>query len=137
VLLNAKTGEPPVELSSEDVQTTSLNDFSHDGRLLIGSVSKDGGAMQTVVWDTTTGKVVKTWSAGTGRRASGLAIAFAPNGYSLAVSEVESTPVYGPSNAIPQGFRPEGGQQWTTQREIIRTDYKTVIGIWDLSSLVK
>lgn len=132
MLLSAKTGESPVELAGDDIQSAGLYSFSADGRLLVGRISKDN-AYQVVVWDTKTGKVVKTWS----RWHHNMQFAFAPTGYDLAVAEVESTQVYGPQTAIPQGQDRNGGTTWTSHREVIRTDYKTTLGVWDLSSLAK
>ena len=132
VLLTAKTGETAVELPTEDVQSTHLHGFSADGRLLAGTIGTKGNAAQVVVWDTKTGKPVKAWNA----RGHDLGLVFAPTGYELLVREVESKPIYGPTTAIPQGYG-QGGQSWTTTREVVRTEYKTVLGVWDLSPLVK
>jgi hypothetical protein len=133
VLLNAKTGEP-VNLSADDLSGGQFFDFSADGRLLLGLISKDTGVNQVVVWDTKTGKVVKVWS---GTWQTDKSFAFAPTGYELLVVEREQKSIYGPSSAVPQGFNSNGGQQWTTTREMIRTDYKSVLGVWDLPSVVK
>lgn len=134
VLLSAKTGETAVEVPNEEIQSVSLYDFSADGRLLVGSVSKDNNSSQVVVWDTKTGKVAKAWA---GRWRHDMHFAFAPTGYELLAAEVESIPVYGPQTAIPQGQDRNGGTTWTAHREVIRTDYKTTLGVWDLSSLAK
>jgi hypothetical protein len=133
VLLTAKTGETAVEVPADEIQSASLHTFSADGRLLVGSVSKDNNSSQVVVWDTKTGKVVKAWS---GRWRNDMHLAFAPTGYELVAAEVESTPVYGPQTAIPSHMS-QNGQQWQSHREVIRTEYKATLGVWDLSPLVK
>lgn len=133
VLLNCKTGEP-VNLTIEEISHAQLLGFSSDGRLLVGQVQKDSGASQTVVWDTATGKPVKAWNSG-GR--GDAKFSFAPGGHELFVIERERKDVYGPTNAVPQGFSGNGGQQWTTQREVIRSEYKSTLGVWDLAPLVK
>lgn len=131
VLLSAKTGEP-VELPADDITHTQLFGFSADGRLMAGTVHRDTGVSQTVVWDTKTGQVVKAW-AGRGD----VHLAFAPAGHELLAVERERKDVYGATTAVPQGFSGNGGQQWTTNREVIRTEFKSTLGVWDLAPLVK
>jgi hypothetical protein len=131
VLLSAKTGEP-VELPADDVTHAQLFGFSADGRLMAGTVHRDTGVSQTLVWDTKTGQVLKAW-AGRGD----VHLEFAPIGYDLLAVERERKDIYGAMSVLPQGFRPEGGQQWTTTREVVRTEYKSTLGVWDLAPLLK
>ncbi|MEO2088425.1 MAG: hypothetical protein ABGY75_02875, partial [Gemmataceae bacterium] len=130
VLLSARTGEP-VELPADDITHTQLFGFSADGRLMAGTVHRDTGVSQTLVWDTKTGQVLKAW-AGRGD----VHLEFAPAGHDLLAVERERKDVYGATTAVPQGYG-QSGQQWTTTREVVRTEYKSTLGVWDLAPLVK
>lgn len=130
VLLNAKTGDP-IDLPLDEGTTARFTHFSADGRLLVGFLTRENSAGQVAVWDTKTGKVVRTWNT-----RGNVIFEFAPSGHELLVVERERKEVYGPSVAVPQGYG-QGGQQWTTTREVIRTDHKSVLGVWDLTSLAK
>jgi hypothetical protein len=141
-LLNAATGEPIADLGGDDVYSSDVCDFSRDGRLVFGYLSRAGG-MQYLVWDAKTGKPLKTWNRGSGN----LSAAFAPTGHELAVIERTEVPVYAaaPAQAFDglwNGPPPGGGQfgglgYIQPAQQVIRTDHTSVIGVWDLAPLVK
>lgn len=134
-LLDAATGEVVANLGGEDVYSSDVSDFSPDGKLIFGWLSRPNG-MQYLVWEAKTGKPLKRWTRGSGDLSAG----FAPTGHALLTVERTSTPIYGP----PVGGQPFGSDIklqdsiWIQpQRDIIRTDHTSVIGVWDLAPLVK
>jgi hypothetical protein len=128
VVLDAKTGEPGSELTKGDQLSGQGHAFSADGRLLFAGVGTPEGS-RLAVWDLKAGTELKGW-ARANADANGV---FAPNGYELLIVERERTDVLGPRVAVPVG----GGQAWDTRQEVIRVDYTSTVGIWDLSPVVK
>lgn len=132
VTFDAKTGEIGPELSKGDLHGGQGYAFSSDGRLLFASISTaEGGKLG--VWETKTGNEVKAWT----RSNADVSGVFAPNGYELAIIEREQKPVYGPSQYVPNGQGRDGSQMWTTRQEVVRTEFTSTIGLWDLAPLVK
>jgi hypothetical protein len=62
--------------------------------------------------------------------------AFAPAAPLLAIVERERKDVLGPRVAVPGGYG-GSGQQWDMRQEVVRTEYTSVIGLWDLAPVVK
>jgi hypothetical protein len=126
--LDAQTGEAGAALTKAD-QTGGVGyAFSSDGRLLFALVGTIDGT-KLGVWDTKTGAEVKAWE----RPNADVTGAFTPSGYELAIVERERKDVLGPRVAMPVG----GGGQWETRQEVVRIDYSSTVGLWDLSPVVK
>lgn len=132
VTLDAKTGEPGAALAKADTHSANGHSFSADGRLLFAAVGTVEGH-KLGVWEATGGAELKVWERG---RAD-VNGAFAPSGYELAIVERERKDVYGPRVAVPSGYSTGSGQQWDTRQEVIRTDYISTVGLWDLSPVVR
>jgi hypothetical protein len=128
VVLNAKSGEPGPELVKGDAPSGQGHSFSADGRLLFATVGTPEGS-RLGVWDLKAGTEVKGW-ARAHVDANGV---FAPSGYELLIVERERKDVLGPRVAMPVG----GGQQWETRQEVVRVDYTSIVGLWDLSPVVR
>ncbi len=118
MLLDAETGDTIADLGSDNNYSCGLGGFSADGKLLFGWTNRYG-TMQYTVWETATGKPLKTWERGTGD----VSAFFAPTGHDLLVVEREAKPVYGTD---------QHGNRTT-----LRTDYTSTVGLWDLGPLVK
>lgn len=142
-LLHAATGEEIADLGADDVTWSDLSGFSADGKLLFGWMNRPSGT-HFVLWETKTGKPLKTWTRGSGDQSA----AFAPAGHELAVVERTSTPIYA------QGSDPQFGVVWDRPvlggrnnqlndlfiqpaQQVIRTDHTSVVGVWDLAPLLK
>ena len=132
-LLNAATGEVIADLGGDDVHNSEVIGFSADSKLMFGWLYR--GGMQFVLWETTTGKPLKTWNRGSGD----LTAAFAPGRHELAIVERTQTQVManqGHQMAVflqPNGLRPEMIQQ----PQVLRVEHTAIIGAWDLAPLVK
>lgn len=132
VVLDTKKGEPGPELTKGDQLSGQGHGFSADGRLLFAAVGTPEGS-RLAVWDLKAGTEVKGWARAYAD-ANGV---FAPTGYELLIVERERKDVLGPRVAVPVGGADRGGQQWDTRQEVIRVDYTSTVGIWDLSPVVK
>ena len=140
-LLDAASGEPISELGDNDVTWSGVHSGSADGRLAFGWLNRNSGAQQ-VAWDTKTGKPLKTWARGVNISSA----AFAPARHELAV--VERNEVYQP---VPQNpFNPvllndlvvdsRALDSWTLRQPPVLQplpEVYSIIGVWDLSPLVK
>lgn len=125
-LMTAKTGEP-VELTADEYSNAVLYGFSADGRLLAARVwDKHLGTATLVVWDTASGKPVKTWTA-----SGDLFAAFAPAGHDLLTADREQT-----TEQVQSTIR-STRENWSEQPQLVRMTSKTTLGIWDLTPLVK
>lgn len=132
VTFDTKNGEVGPELSKVDLQGGGGYSFSTDGRLLFAQTyAANSGKL--AVWDIKTGAEVKVWTR-TNADVSGV---FAPNGYELTIVERERKEVYGPAQNIPSGQGRDGSQMWTTRQDVVRTEYSSTIGLWDLVPVVK
>ena len=139
-LLDAATGERIADLGGDDVYASEVSAFSDDGRVMFGSLSRSSG-MPFLVWEAKTGKPLKAWNRGSGD----LSAVFASGRHELAVVERTSTPIYAEAPAqqldILWGANPPGGGQFGgligSAQHVIRTDHTSVVGIWDLTPLVK
>ncbi len=140
-LLGAGTGDVIVDLGGDDVQNSDVIDFSGDSKLMFGWQYRSGGN-QSVVWETKSGKPLKTWNRGSGD----LAVAFAPGRHELAI--VERSQTQSPSHLTPE--RIHGGilmetdsapfqmvQTLIQQPQAQRIEHTSIIGVWDLAALVK
>jgi hypothetical protein len=127
VMLSTKTGEPGAEVSKTPLSGAQVHSFSGDGRLLFAGLGGADGS-RLVVWDGKTGTEVKTWNRGS----ADVSAAFTPSGYELAIVERERKETTR-STVVPGG----GGQQWETRNEVVKVDYTSVIGVWDLAPVVK
>jgi len=99
--------------------------------------------MESVVWETKSGKPLKTWNRGSGD----LTAAFAPGRHELAIIE-RTTHNSNPSHLTPE--RIHGGILMETdgadtqyirnvfrQLRVPRVEEESIIGVWDLAPLVK
>lgn len=132
VLLNTRTGEPGAEVSKATLRGAQVHSFSGDGRLLFAGLSGVEGS-RLVVWDGKSGTEVKVWNRGY----ADVSAAFAPTGYDLLIVERERKEVLGPSQNVPSGQGRDGSQMWTARQEVVRTEYTSTLGLWDLSPVVK
>lgn len=118
ILLDAESGEQVADLGADNSYASGLGGFSADGKLLFGWLHRYGGN-EYLVWDTATGKPLKTWERG----GADVTAAFAPTGHELAIVERQTKPVYGTDQY--------------GNRIALRTDHSSVVGLWDLAPLVK
>jgi len=129
---DTKNGEIGPDLSKGDIRGGQGHSFSSDGRLLFASVhTAEGGKL--AVWETKTGNEVKAWA----RAYADVSGAFAPNGYELAIVERDQKQVFGPTQNVPSGQGRDGSQMWTSRQDVVRTEFTSTIGLWDLAPLVK
>jgi uncharacterized membrane protein YgcG len=131
VTLDAATGVLGEELTKATVSGSAAYSLSADGRLLFAYLQTGEGS-KLAVWDTKSGAEVKGWARGN----VDVSGAFAPTAPLLAVVERERKEVLGQSVAVPGNFTGQG-QQWSTRQEVIRTEYTSVVGLWDLTPVVK
>lgn len=130
LVLDTKTGERGPELTTEDIRDARAHAFSADGRLLFAEIAT-ADETKLGVWDVTTGAEVKVWSRdqrspGSGRTISGdIGGAFHPTAAELVIVEREF-------REVPAPFVGTDGR-----RGVERVDYTTVVGLWDLSAVVK
>ena len=140
-LLNVGNGEVIADLGGDDVQNSEVIDFSTDGKLMFGWQYRNGG-MQSVVWETKSGKPLKTWNRGSGD----VTAAFAPGRHELAIVERSQTQL--PSHLTPErihggilmgtdGMQPQMIQAQLQQLPVLRIEHTTIIGVWDLAPPVK
>ena len=87
-LLNAASGVVIADLGGDDVHNSEVIGFSTDSKLMSGWLYRNSG-MQFVVWETKSGKPLKTWNRGSGD----LTAAFAPGRNDLAIVERTQTQV--------------------------------------------
>lgn len=132
VTFDTKNGEVGPELSKVDLQGGGGYSFSTDGRLLFAQIY-GANSGKLAVWDTKTGAEVKVWTR-TNADVSGV---FAPNRYELTIVERDRKEVYGPAQNVPSGQGRDGSQMWTTRQDVVRTEYSSTIGLWDLAPVVK
>ena len=159
-VLDATTGKSLVELQGQrDGRNVGLG-FSHDGRMLVGKTMEarprtswsgqaprpEPGPDQLVVWDLKTGKILRAWDDGLA-----VEVAFAPDRAVLAIVEREQDRIPGgrgggglggglgqPGSGFGGGGgRVGGGGPTDTGGTTPTITYKTTIGFWDLSPLVK
>ena len=141
-LLNATNGEVIADLGGDDVYNSEVIDFSPDGKLMFGWLKRNGG-LESVLWETKSGKPLKTWNRGSGD----LTAAFAPGRHELAIVE-HTTHNSNPSHLTPE--RIHGGILMETdgadlqyirnvfrQQRVPRVEEESIIGVWDLAPLVK
>lgn len=136
-LLNAATGEEIAELGGDDVTWSGVCGYSSDGRLLFGYTQRNTGT-QHVVWDTKTGKALKTWNRGT----ANITAAFSPGRHELLSVERTDTPVYGqPRQRGTELFSGDlivrDSVQFQPVPDVVRIDTVSIIGVWDLAPLTK
>ncbi len=130
---DAKTGEPGAKLAKADIRGAGGHSFSADGRLLFATLTTTEGS-KLGVWEVKSGAELKTWARG---RAD-VDGTFAPSGFELAIVERERKDVLGPRVTVPNGFNRDGSQQlWDTRQEVVRVEYTSTVGVWDLSPVVK
>jgi hypothetical protein len=122
-LLNAKTGET-MELPVDDIFYTQIHAFSADGRLLVGRSANISGNWQMMVWDTKTGKVLRSWKG----FPDGV-VAFSPSGYELLAIDREQT-----VEITTTQIQSTSGN--SVSQPVTRTTHKSIVGIWDLAPLV-
>jgi hypothetical protein len=127
VVLDAKTGEP-IEFEADEYRYGQLVGFSADGRLLAARVwEKNSGGIMLVVWDTKTGKPLKTWTAD-----GDLIASFAATGHELITVDRETTSqVVDATSSSSRGWNSNSGGRVT------RTISKSTLGVWDLSPLTR
>jgi RNA polymerase sigma factor (sigma-70 family) len=153
-VLDATTGMIAVKLADLGSGGNTALDFSHDGRMLVGKTDRiaddmtrmalargalspdqlagpDGKWQQLVVWDLKTGKVLRAWNDNLN-----VSAAFAPDRPVLAIVETEreitgSVPAAQPAGA-GGAFQPGRGERLVPQYQ-----YRSTIGFWDLSPLLK
>lgn len=106
-LFDTATGKDGPRLEGQSQLYYLGYDFSHYGQLFIGSTGEDHRGRQLVIWDTRTGKVVRSWS-GTAQAY------FAPDRPVLAI--LESVGEVGPDG---------------------KSIAKSILGLWDVSALTK
>ncbi len=138
-LLNAATGASIADLGGDDVYNSEVIDFSPDSKLMFGWLSRNGG-MQYVVWETRTGKPLKTWNRGSGD----LTAAFAPARHELAIVERSQTQVMERQERIHGGILMDTDgidsqmiRNQIQQPQVLRVDHTAIVGIWDLAPLAK
>ena len=140
LLLNAKTGETIHKLSEDDTTAAHSIDFSFDGQLFLGKVRNSTGNSLNV-WNTSTGKVLKSWNQDLyasyqgGQNSNTNLYAFSPKAQELATLCLQSKHLEAPATYTPPIGH--GQTNWTQTPNVLRTDYTTTIGLWDFSTLVK
>ncbi len=143
-LLNGATGTVIADLGSDDVASCGMCGFSHDGKLLFGWLATNAG-VRHVVWETKSGKPLKTWA----RAGCVTAADFAPGKYELASVERFDPnggvvipplpypnppgPLFERSFYIPV-LQPD---QPVQPAPPVAVGSASIVGVWDLSSLVK
>ena len=136
-LLNATTGDVIADLVGDDVQNGQVICFSSDSKLMFGWQYQNSRT-QYVVWETKSGKPIKTWNRVSSDTRDMLAT-FAPGRHELAVVERSAIHV---RESLPKTviFEPNGipsTSRQPLQPQVLRIDHTAVIGIWDLAPLVK
>lgn len=144
-LLHATTGDVIADLGGDDVYHSHVFGFSTDSKLMYGMLYRATGS-QLLVWETKSGKPLKTWHRGSGD----LLGQFAPNRHELTIVERSQIQVMGTQESLermrgglltevevgqPQIFT--GYQLNQPQAQVIRIDHTAIIGVWDLAPLVK
>jgi hypothetical protein len=142
-LLNADTGAVIADLGADDVMSCDVCGFSRDGRLMFGWLAGASGTRH-VVWETKTGKALKTWARASGVRAAD----FAPGKYELA--SVEPADVVAPLAVVPNGppqYLRERVSAYLPDLPLLPTQQfqpgpqtsgnTSIVGVWDLSALVR
>ena len=141
-LLNATTGEVIADLGGDDVHNSEVIGFSTDSKLMFGWLYRNSG-MQFVVWETKSGKPLKTWNRGSGD----VTAAFAPGRHELAIVERSQTQmpanhltperIHGGILMVTDGIQPQMIQFQNQWPQVLRVEHTAIIGVWDLAPLVK
>lgn len=142
-LLNAATGAVIADLGGDESLSCDLGGFSHDGKLVFGWLTTNTG-VRHLVWDTKTGKPLKTWVRGNGV----VAADFAPGKYELAVAErfdpngppvyipPPNGPLYGPVGRASL-YLPQQPDPPVSPVAPPPSGVTSIVGIWDLAPVVK